>query len=165
MNDNIIYQDNKSSILLEKNGKGSSSKRTKHINIRYFFVTDRIAQGEVNVEWCPTGAMIGDFATKPLQGALFKKFRDLIMGVAPISSARAEIQKIVKDAFSNNGLAPQKEVPQECVGENTKTTKETKTRNHLSGSRAKGKSPEPPKTDELASSSFASLFSHSLPLI
>ncbi len=27
--------------------------------------------------------MIADFATKPLQGALFKKFRDIIMGVVP----------------------------------------------------------------------------------
>ena len=40
--DNIVYQDNKSDIILEKNGKDSSSKRTKHINIRYYFVTDRI---------------------------------------------------------------------------------------------------------------------------
>jgi hypothetical protein len=38
--DTIIYQDNKSAILLEKNGKKSSSKRMKHINIRYFFITD-----------------------------------------------------------------------------------------------------------------------------
>jgi hypothetical protein len=35
------------------------------------------------VVWCPTGDMIGDFATKPLQGALFRKFRDHIMGVTP----------------------------------------------------------------------------------
>jgi hypothetical protein len=34
--DNILHQDNKSSILLEKNGKASSSRRTKHVNIRYF---------------------------------------------------------------------------------------------------------------------------------
>jgi hypothetical protein len=27
--------------------------------------------------------MIGDYATKPLQGALFRKFRDQIMGVTP----------------------------------------------------------------------------------
>ena len=31
--------------------------------------------------WCPTGDMIADYATKPLQGYLFKKFRDQIMGV------------------------------------------------------------------------------------
>jgi hypothetical protein len=41
--DNIVLQDNRSAILLKKNGKASSSKRTKHINIRYFFVTDRIS--------------------------------------------------------------------------------------------------------------------------
>ena len=82
--DNILFQDNKSSILLEKNGKASSSKRTKHINIRCFFITDRVSQGEVSIAWCPTGDMIGDYATKPLQGALFRKFRDQIMGVTSI---------------------------------------------------------------------------------
>jgi hypothetical protein len=72
--DNILFQDNKSSILLEKNGKALSSKRTEHINIRYFFITNQIQKSKVLVIWCPTGNMIADFATKPLQGALFKKF-------------------------------------------------------------------------------------------
>ncbi len=66
---------------MEKNGKASSSKRTKHINIRYYFVTDRISKQDLTVEWCPTGDMIGDYMTKPNQGALFTKFRDQIMGV------------------------------------------------------------------------------------
>ena len=39
---NILYQDNKSAILLEKNGKRSSGKRTRALNIRYFFVTDQV---------------------------------------------------------------------------------------------------------------------------
>ena len=81
ISDNVLFQDNKSSILLEKNGKSSSSKRTKHINIRYFFITNRVAQGDVSLVCCPTGDMIGDFMTKPLQGALFLKFIDQIMGV------------------------------------------------------------------------------------
>ena len=38
INDCMVYQDNKSAILLEKNGRASSSKRTRHINIRYYFV-------------------------------------------------------------------------------------------------------------------------------
>jgi hypothetical protein len=79
--ENIIYQDNKSAILLEKNGKASSGKRTKHINMRYFFITDRISKKDMSVEWCPTEDMTSDFFTKPLQGALFLRFRDLIMGV------------------------------------------------------------------------------------
>ena len=93
--DNIMYQDNKSSILLEKNGKASSSKRTKHINIRYFFITDRIQQNELSVVWCPTGNMIGDFVTKPLQGAIFKKFRDYIMGVVPVGNLESTKSKPV----------------------------------------------------------------------
>jgi hypothetical protein len=84
--ENIVYQDNRSAILLENNGKASSSKRTKHINIRYYFVTDRIKQKELTIEWCPTGDMVADFMTKPTQGALFKKFRDQIMGVIPAQS-------------------------------------------------------------------------------
>ena len=79
--ENIVYQDNKSAILLEKNGKASSSKRTKHINIRYFFVTDQVKKGNVTIKWRPTTDMVGDFWTKSLQGSLFRKFRDLIMGV------------------------------------------------------------------------------------
>ena len=81
--DNILYQDNKSAILLERNGKLSSGKRTKHIAIRYFFVTDRIKSRELKAKWCPTADMVADFLTKPLQGAAFTKLRDLLMGVVP----------------------------------------------------------------------------------
>jgi hypothetical protein len=83
--DNILYQDNKSAILLEKNGRVSSSKRTKHIDVRYFFVTDRIQRGEVTPQWCPTGEMVADFMTKPLQGKAFTKFRDIVMGMNTVS--------------------------------------------------------------------------------
>jgi hypothetical protein len=31
----------------------------------------------------PTGEMIADFLTKLLQGAMFWKFRDLLMGIVP----------------------------------------------------------------------------------
>jgi hypothetical protein len=80
INKNVLYQDNKSAILLEKNGKRSSSKRTPAINTRYFFITDQVDKGNISVEYCPTGEMVADFMTKPLQGALFLKFKKLIMG-------------------------------------------------------------------------------------
>ena len=35
--ENTVYQDNQSAILLEKNGRASSGKRTRHVDIRYFF--------------------------------------------------------------------------------------------------------------------------------
>ena len=81
--DNRLHQDNKSSILLENNGKASSSKRTKHINICYLFITNRVNNGEVSLVWCFTEDMIGDYMTNPLEGAMFRNFRDQIMGVIP----------------------------------------------------------------------------------
>jgi hypothetical protein len=78
-----LYQDNMSAMLLEKNGRMSSGKRTRHINIRYFFVMDRIKSGEVTLEHCSTEDMIGDFFTKPLQGQAFYKFRKAILNLQP----------------------------------------------------------------------------------
>ena len=72
--DNVLFQDNKSAILLEKNGKASSSKHTKHIKIRYFYITDQVKMGDLSLVWCPMEDMIGDFMTKTLQGAMFRKF-------------------------------------------------------------------------------------------
>jgi len=84
VNDNVVHQDNKSAILLEKNGRGSVGKRSRHLNVRYFFVTDRIAKEELQVECCPTEEMTGDFFTKPLQRSLFRKFRQHIMNLPTI---------------------------------------------------------------------------------
>jgi hypothetical protein len=107
--DNVLAQDNKSSMLLEKNGKASSSKRTKHVTIRYFFATDKIAKGELIVEWCPTLEMIGDYMTKPLQGHLFIKFRDLIMGVVSaismsVATNSRKPKKTKKKSPPNKGM-------------------------------------------------------------
>jgi len=47
VSDNILYKDNKSAILLEKNGHKSSSKRTKHIVVWYYYVAYHIARGNL----------------------------------------------------------------------------------------------------------------------
>ena len=85
--DNILYQDNQSSIRLEKNGKSSSGKRTRAINIRYFFVTDNVEKGNLQIEFKPTEDMVADFLTKPLQGKAFESFRARLMGI-PIGDAK-----------------------------------------------------------------------------
>ena len=78
---NILYQDNKSAILLETNGRKSAGKQSRAINIRYFFLSDQVKQGNLKIEYCPTDKMQGDFMTKPLQGHKFKKFRKDILGL------------------------------------------------------------------------------------
>ena len=81
ISNNIIYQDNKSAILLETNGRQSAGKRSRALNIRYFFITDQVEKGNAAVEYCNTDDMIGDFHTKPVQGHKYKKFGDTIMGI------------------------------------------------------------------------------------
>jgi hypothetical protein len=61
IDDNILAQDNLSTMLLEKNGKQSSSKRTKHIRVRYFFIKDRVANNNISIQHCPTGDAGGPF--------------------------------------------------------------------------------------------------------
>ena len=78
---NILYQDNKSAILLETNGRRSADKRSRAMNIRYFFITNQIEKGNATVEHCPTDVMVGDFMTMPLQGTKFREFRKDILGM------------------------------------------------------------------------------------
>ena len=79
---NIIYQDNTSSMRLEENGKASSGKRTRHFDIKYFYVTDLVGRKEVKIEYCNTEEMIGDYNTKPVVGLKFVLFRDRIMNLS-----------------------------------------------------------------------------------
>jgi Reverse transcriptase (RNA-dependent DNA polymerase) len=81
-----ILQDNRSAMLLENNGMRSSGKKTRHIHIQYYFIQDWIAAGEVTVEHCWSEDMVADFMTKPLQGALFQKFRKAILNLQDESS-------------------------------------------------------------------------------
>ena len=76
-----IYQDNKSRILLAENGRTSSSKSTRHLNVRYYFITDQIKKGYVKVAFCPIADMLADFFMKPLQGMPFICMRDQILNL------------------------------------------------------------------------------------
>ena len=81
--DNVLLQDNTSAIQLENNGKWSSQKRTKHINVRYFFITDQIEKKAVRVEYCSTDQIVADYLVKPLQGKQFEVPRRLLMNMKP----------------------------------------------------------------------------------
>ncbi len=75
----IIKEDNKSTMLLMKNGRLSAGKRTKHLDIRYFYIKDLIDRGIVAIEHCTTEDMVADFFTKPIKGKRFQIMRDIIL--------------------------------------------------------------------------------------
>ena len=60
----VLKQDNKSSILLEQNRCASSSKQTKHIQIRYFFIKDKVDAGDIEIAYWLTEDMRGDYFTQ-----------------------------------------------------------------------------------------------------
>ena len=57
----VLYQDNVSAIRLKKNGKKSSSRRTRHFDIRLFNIKDKVNQTDINIFYCPTEDMVADF--------------------------------------------------------------------------------------------------------
>ena len=77
----VLHQDNKSAKLLLDNGRRSLGKRTRHLNIRYYFLHDQIMQGILKAQYCSTENMIANFFTKPLQGCQFRELRKLILGI------------------------------------------------------------------------------------
>ena len=81
LNEMVLHQDNQSTILLEKNGRLSGSKHTRHLNMRYFFITDHIHHGDLIMKHCQTEEMITKFLTKLLQGATFIKFCQALMNL------------------------------------------------------------------------------------
>ena len=77
---NYIPRQQECNTALE-NGKKSSSKRKKHITIQYYFINDIVKANELDIEYCPTGDMVADYFTKPLQGKKFYQFRKEIMNL------------------------------------------------------------------------------------
>ena len=108
--DNVFYQDNESAIRFQKNGRKSCGPNSKHIDIRYFFIKDRLELDSFRVQHCPMDQMIADFFTKPLQGNLFRKLRAIIMGHAHVSTLLQKTETRASDPA------------QECVGRSVNVT-------------------------------------------
>ena len=75
----IIYQDNLSCMALMERGR-SGAERTRHINIRYFWLNERVKAGEAIIRHKPTLQMYANMLTKPLQGGQFINERKALTG-------------------------------------------------------------------------------------
>jgi len=73
----VVHGDNQSAIAVSKNGvKG---ERTKHVDIKYHFVTETVERGEVQLKWVPTTEQQADIFTKALAAPVFEHFRKQLM--------------------------------------------------------------------------------------
>ena len=73
-----IFADNQSAIKLANNPV--TSARSKHIDVLYHFVRERVARKEVEFEYVPTSEMVADILTKAVSEAKVAYCRDS-MGV------------------------------------------------------------------------------------
>jgi hypothetical protein len=111
---------------LIKNGNFSSGKE-KNVKAKFFFIKDRIDDGEIKVINCPAEEMWADILTKPLHGMAFHTMRACLIN-CPINYEEADNQatkQITKKHVVTKRLVTwggTKQValrtPQECVGQN-----------------------------------------------
>jgi hypothetical protein len=127
-------------MLLEANGKASSSNRTKHIRFRYFFIKDRVANGDIAIKHCPTDDMLTNQFTKPLQGGMFRTFRaeiqgipadrdDLDMGWDRVENREGAVEK------KHTGTNPS---PQDFVGQDPRLAGDEMRKKYISSHHSKG---------------------------
>ncbi len=124
MDASILYQDYISPILLEKNGKASSSKRTKDIKVKYFYVKEKVDNGEIEIEHFPTEQMWTDINTKPKQGAMFRAFRGHVMGI-PANYMDKDYEGRVHSTPPVSSMLRILKIPKasnECIGENANSS-------------------------------------------
>ena len=124
MKPSLLYQDNMSAILLKTNGRASSSKHTKQIKVKYYLIKDKVNQGEITIEHCPTEQMWADINTKPKQGAVFRAFRGQVIDIPAdyndaSFAARCNFRppNWVPEPVSMLPIPRDRGAAQECVGE------------------------------------------------
>lgn len=71
-----VYEDNQGAICMSRNPE---TKRTKHIDIKYYFITDCVEQKKISMLYVPTEIQLADILTKALPRDRFEKLRDLIL--------------------------------------------------------------------------------------
>lgn len=75
----VIYEDNDGVIMIMSNGR-STSHRTKHLKVRFFFARECVTNGDIRFVYKPTKDMIADMCTKPLTGASLRHLVSLLLG-------------------------------------------------------------------------------------
>lgn len=69
--------DNQSAIKLVKSG--IFNRRSKHIDVRYHFLSEKVNENNISINYINTNNQIADILTKPLEPIKFKKFKNMLL--------------------------------------------------------------------------------------
>jgi hypothetical protein len=73
----VIYVDNQPAIRISENS--SDHARSKHIDIKHYYIRDLIKDGSIHLEWISTHDQLADIFTKALGVTAFTSLRDRLM--------------------------------------------------------------------------------------
>jgi hypothetical protein len=73
----LVYGDNQSTLAVSQNGV--KSNRTKHVDVKYHFITQTVEEGAVKLKWIPTSEQQADIFTKALAPPVFERLRQQLM--------------------------------------------------------------------------------------
>ena len=71
----VLLGDNQGALSSALMRNPVHSAQSKHIDVLYHFVRERVALGDLAVSYVPTDKMIADVLTKPLAAPKFESFR------------------------------------------------------------------------------------------
>jgi hypothetical protein len=74
----LIHEDNQAAIAIAQHDVFHS--RSRHIDLRYFYVRERLLAGDVRVAYCRSDDMLADLFTKPLGPEKIRQLVPLVMG-------------------------------------------------------------------------------------
>ena len=72
----VIHEDNAAALIVAETGRRKA--RTKHFDVRYFWITDKIKDETFSLLSCPSKDMLADIFTKPTRVIIFVNLRTLI---------------------------------------------------------------------------------------
>ena len=87
---------------MENNGRNFCTRNSWHIDIKYFWVKDRVDKKEVEIKYCPTTLMLAYYYTNPLQGNVFRRYREVIMGHRNINDLLLDPDFLIKERVEKN---------------------------------------------------------------
>jgi hypothetical protein len=72
-----MYEDNQSVIKILENN--NTSQRLKHIDLKYFFIVDKMTGEDISISYINSKNNIADMFTKPLGKILFNNHKNCLM--------------------------------------------------------------------------------------
>ncbi|CAI6374264.1 unnamed protein product [Macrosiphum euphorbiae] len=72
----VLYEDNQSCIKIAEEPR--KHQRLKHLDTKYNFINESIANNEIKLEYVPSENQLADILTKPLSASTFMRLKKLI---------------------------------------------------------------------------------------